>query len=190
MRIARQCTRQQCRRRVGPSRGPRAGREKGNARERGYGRCRFSEMRQPRQAESAPKSPRTLPLGARSEPRRRRPKKRKLTQPRPAKPGTTRPGSCACCEAPRAVGWWTANSVLYLRGTRVSGNTNQLSELRMALVSDESAARDRGLVFRSSTGAEVCYLLVRTKQRAGSSARNSGGTLVEFFNVFSRPADT
>src|SRR4249920_3178948 len=48
-------------------------------------------------------------------------------------------------------------------------------------------ARDRGLVFRASTGAEVRNLLVRAKQRFGAFSGGLSGTLVELFHFFSYP---
>src|SRR5947209_42553 len=51
-------------------------------------------------------------------------------------------------------------------------------------------SRDRGLVFRSSTGTKVGYLFGWIEQRLETVTRNFASALVEFFDFFSYPAHT
>ena len=53
---------------------------------------------------------------------------------------------------------------------------------------DDRAARDRGLVFRPSTSAEIGYVLICEEQRLGHFGRSLGGAQVQFFHLFSDPA--
>ena len=50
------------------------------------------------------------------------------------------------------------------------------------------SARDRGLVFRPSTGARIGNLLIRVEQRLDGFGRGFCRPLVEFFHLFSDPA--
>ena len=50
------------------------------------------------------------------------------------------------------------------------------------------SARDRGLVFRSSTGAKVGDLFIPAEERLYAITGQRGGALVQFFYFFSYPA--
>jgi len=71
------------------------------------------------------------------------------------------------------------------------GGPGLKSELRspMSDVRRPISARDRGLVFRPSTGAEVGDVFIRPKQRLGAACGGFGCALVERFHVFLYPAD-
>jgi hypothetical protein len=59
---------------------------------------------------------------------------------------------------------------------------------RASLSPQGDRARDRGLVFRPSTSAEVGYVLIREEQRLGHFGRSLGCAQVKFFHIFSDPA--
>ena len=61
---------------------------------------------------------------------------------------------------------------------------------RDSLSARDERARDRGLVFRPSTSAEIGYVLICEEQRLGHFGRSLGSAQVQFFHIFSDPTHT